>query len=408
MAFSGTPILKVKPVSPASRAGLRPGDKVLSCNKSQIRDWVDLLAMSSASAISLSISRGSLRRTVNLKRRPGVHWGIELAGSSPRGCGNKCIFCFVDQQPPGLRASLLVKDDDVRYSFINGTYITLTTGQTDEAILRNFTSLHVSVQTTDPVLRGRMLGLSAPVEILPNIDKLADNGIEIQAQVVEVPGWNDGGKLENTIADLYSRRNVTILGIVPVGLTRWRTGLAVLSRPTRKQAEQTLKTVKKWQLKALKEKGFPWIYPADEYYAVTDEIIPPADFYKESTLAANGIGLLAEMIGDCRGRNFSGEGTIVTGTMAAPFIKKILASSSYCVVPVENTLMGPLVSVAGLLSGEDVINAVQQYHTYDETVFLPSAMFNHDDVTLDEYTKRTISEKTGVKVVSVNSIGELL
>ena len=409
MAFSGTPILKIAPASPASRAGLRPGDQVLLCNNSQVTDWVDLLAQSSASTISLSIRRGSLQRTINLNRRPGIQWGIELKGSSVRGCRNKCVFCFIDQQPPGLRASLLLKDDDVRYSFLEGTYITLTSQQADEAITRRFSSLHVSVHTTNSALRGKMLGLPGPLEILPQIDRLAENGIEIQAQIVEVPGWNDGRELEKTISDLYKRCNVTILGIVPVGLTKWRDGLPSLLTPDRKQAEQTVKTVKMWQEKAQTEKGHPWVYLADEYYAITDETIPPVSFYKDNSLAANGIGLLAGMINECAEKAFSGKGMILTGLMAAPYIEEILAATDYHVVPVENTIMGSQVTVAGLLCGEDVINAVLLHNTRNVTVFLPSAMFNHNGVTLDEYTTASISEKTGVKVkiVSLDSIGEL-
>ncbi len=407
MTFQGTSILRVQPVSPASRAGLRPGDRLISCNNSQVRDWVDLLATSSGSAVSLYFSRGPLRRRINLKRRPGVQWGIELEGSQARKCGNRCIFCFVDQQPPGLRKSLLLKDDDVRYSFLKGTYITLTPRQTDEAVARGFSSLHVSVQTTDPVLRGKMLGLPGPVEILPQIDILAESGIEIQAQIVEVPGWNDDRRLENTIADLFDCPNVKILGIVPVGLTKWRKDLEPLARPGREQAERTLMLIEKWQRKALEEKGTPWVYPADEYYAITEKKIPPVSFYNDCSLTANGIGLLAEMISDCRSRKFSGSGMIITGTMAAPFIRKTVTGSDYRVIPVENTLMGSLVSVAGLLSGEDVLNAAKQHHARGETVFLPSVMFNHNGVTLDEYALNTIREITGAKVTSLSSIGEL-
>lgn len=408
MTFSPPSILTVKPASPASRAGLRPGDKIITCNDLPVRDWVDLLVTSSSSAISLSISRGPLRRIVNLKRRPGVHWGIELSGSSARSCRNKCIFCFIDQQPPGLRSTLAVKDDDVRYSFINGTYITLTAQQTDEAISRGFTSLHVSVQTTDPVLRGRMLGLPGPAEILPNIDKLAENGIEVQAQIVEVPGWNNGNVMESTISDLYSRNNVTTLGIVPVGLTKWRTGLEPLARPTRNQAEQTLSVVDRWRQKAIKDKGTPWIYPADEFYVIADTTIPAVDFYKESSLSANGIGLIAEMINQCADREFTGNGVIFTGTMAAPFITSILKGSDYIVLPVTNTLMGPMVSVAGLLSGKDVINAANEYNGQLRQVFLPGAMFNHDGFSLDEYTVESIQERIGKKVTLTDSIGNLL
>ncbi|MEA3266872.1 MAG: DUF512 domain-containing protein [Candidatus Fermentibacteria bacterium] len=407
MSFPGTSILKIKPASPASRAGLKAGDRILSCNNQPVRDWVDLLMIASGPTVSLSIGRGPLRRVVNLRRRPGIHWGIELAGSSVRGCRNKCVFCFVDQQPSGLRASLSVKDDDVRYSFMNGTYITLTDQQTDEAISRGFSSLHVSVQTTDPELRGKMLGLPGSAEILPQIDRLARHGVEIQAQIVEVPGWNDGDSLEYTLKDLFSRPNVTILGIVPVGLTKWRSDLVPLSRASKKQAYRTLKTILEWRKKALDKRGTPWVYPADEYYALTGLDIPSVSFYNDSSLAANGIGLLSVMIDQCSDKIFFGEGVIVTGTMAFPYIKKLLAKSNYSVVEVENTLMGPLVGVAGLLGGKDVVNVAKHLFNRDEKIFLPSVMFNHDGVTLDEFTVEMISEETGARVITLDSIAEL-
>lgn len=408
MSLSGTSILNVKPASPASRAGLRSGDRILSCNGTPVRDWVDLLSMSSETVIDLSISRGPLRRTLQLRRRPGVGWGIELAESTAKTCSNKCIFCFIDQQPPSLRRSLALKDDDVRFSFLSGTYITLTSQQTEEAIARRFSSLHVSVHTTNPLLRGKMLGLPYPMDILPNIDKLAENSIDIQAQIVEVPGWNNSDELDRTITDLFHRSNISILGIVPVGLTRWRDELEPLSRATQHQAEETLGIIGKWQSKALREKGSRWVYPADEYYAITGIQVPPLNCYDGGSLTANGIGLLAKMIDSCGGKTFTGSGTIITGVMAAPFISKILQDSLYTVLPVENTLMGPLVSVAGLLSGEDVIRAIQENHLKDETVFLPSVMFNHNNVSLDEYTAASISRETGINTLTLDSIGDLL
>ncbi len=394
-------------MSPAARAGLRTGDVILSCNDSPVRDWVDMLAVSSEACISLSIKRGPLKRTVSLKRRPGVGWGIDLDGSGVRHCRNKCVFCFVDQQPPGLRDSLHVKDDDVRYSFLNGTYITLTEQQAEEAIARGFNSLHVSVQTTNAALRGKLLGLPGPIEILPLLDRLSENGIEVQAQVVEVPEWNDGEELENTISDLYSRHNISILGVVPVGLTKWRKGLEPLSRPTALQAGQTLNIVKNWQKKALKRKGRPWVYAADEYYAITGEDVPELSFYGDNTLVSNGIGLLAAMIDDSSARKFHGSGAILTGTMAASYIQKAVKHSRYRVVPVKNTLMGSEVSVAGLLSGADVIEAMQSNCNSGEKVFLPSVMFNYNGITLDEHTLDTIRGIAGFDAVRVNTIAEL-
>jgi putative radical SAM enzyme (TIGR03279 family) len=408
MPFQGTSILEIEPVSPAARAGLRAGDVVISCNNSPVRDWVDMLAVSSESSVSLSIKRGSLRRTVGLRRRPGTGWGIKLEGSDIRQCKNRCVFCFVDQQPPGLRNSLLVKDDDVRYSFLEGTYITLTPEQVEEAITRGFTSLHVSIQTTSPELRGRMLGHRKPLDILPLIDKLAARGVEVQAQIVEVPGWNDGEQLDNSVSDLFLRKNVTVLGVVPVGLTKWRKGLEHLNRPTGEQASRTLETLKKWQRRALVEREKPWVYPADEYYCLAGEEIPELSFYNDNALAANGIGLLAEMIYRCRAREFQGEGIVLTGTMAAPYIVRVLSGSRYRVIAVENTLMGSGVSVAGLMSGADVVRTLKKNHLQKQRIKLPSLMFNHDGLTLDEYTPYRIGRESETDVVCLNSIGELI
>jgi putative radical SAM enzyme (TIGR03279 family) len=406
MLFSERCISSVKASSPASRGGIHKGDILLSCNGSPVRDWVDFLLFSSSESVSLKIRRGPLQRVVKLKRRPGAEWGIELEGSHARVCRNRCIFCFVDQQPPGLRNTLLVKDDDVRYSFLSGTYITLTSEQTDEAISRRFSSLHVSVQASDPVLRGRMLGFPGSLPVLPQIDRLHENGIEVQAQIVEVPGWNDGKALENTISDLYHRENVKTLGVVPVGLTKWRTGLEPLVRPDKAQALETLGIIEKWQTRAQAERMTPWIYAADEYYQIAQVSIPPAKNYDSCTLQANGIGLLARMINECSSRKFTGSGIVVTGTVAAPYIGSILEGTDYRVIPVLNTLMGHMVGVAGLLSGEDVINALIETEG-DQEVFLPSVMFNHHGKTMDEYSAPGIEEKTGMKITTANSIGDL-
>lgn len=387
--------------------GIRPGDILVSCNGSPVRDWVDLLSFSSCISVSLEIKRGPLRRIVKLKRRPGAEWGIELEGSQAKVCRNRCIFCFVDQQPPGLRNSLLLKDDDVRYSFLSGTYITLTPEQTDEAISRGFSSLHVSVQVSDPVLRGKMLGLNGVAPVLPQIERLNETGIEVQAQIVEVPGWNDLGILERTISDLYSLRNVKTLGVVPVGLTKWRTGLETLSRHDCFQAAHTLKVIDKWQKRAILERNTPWIYAADEYYLTAEADIPSAELYENCTLKENGIGLLAAMVLECRNRVFSGAGTVVTGTLAAPLISSILAGTEYQVISVENTLMGSMVGVAGLLTGDDVIREVVRWHTGNSEVFLPSVMFNHQGKTMDEHSLQSIREKTGMKITTALSIGDL-
>lgn len=389
--------------SPASRAGLKKGDIILSCNGLPVRDWVDLLALSSAGTVNLRIRRGLSEKHIKLRRGPGEETGIHLSDSEPRVCGNRCIFCFVDQQPPGLRRSLLVKDDDVRYSFLQGTYITLTDRQTAEAISRGFNTLHVSVHSTDPELRGRMLGRPGPMPILPNIDLLAEHGIEVQAQVVVVPGYNDGKVLERTIEELLSRGNVRILGIVPVGLTGHREDLTCLRRPSAGEAAATLDLIGRWQGKP----GFHRVFAADEYYLIAEREIPEADHYSCCTLQANGIGLLASERECCAGRTFTGTGTVATGELAYPFISALLRHSAYTVIPVRNILMGEEVGVAGLLSAADVIRSAGNLCNTRGKLFLPCIMFNHSGLTLDDKSVDDISEALGMEVSIIQRIGDL-
>ena len=407
MTSSGSLVVNVVRPSPASSAGIRKGDHILKCNGFPVTDWVDILSASSGRKLLVELKRGLSTKNVLIQRRPGVNWGITLADSQARVCSNRCVFCFVDQQPPGLRTSLLLKDDDVRFSFLEGTYITLTDKQAKEAVARGFNTLHVSVQTTDPVLRGKLLGHPGPMPILPNLDLLASRGVDVQAQVVEVPDWNSGTELERTISDLYERSNVRILGIVPVGLTRWRKNLVPLHRPDRNEALKTLAIIEKWQKKAIQEKGTPWIFASDEYYLITGKKFPPSEHYADCTLQANGIGLIAQDIEKCRAHVFKGEGTVVTGTLAAGTVKKLLRDSLYHVVPVENRLMGSSVGVTGLISATDAIHSVKVRSFNTGNLYLPSSMFNHNGVSLDEYTAVEIGRELGMCPHVHDSLWEL-
>lgn len=407
MSLQGATVVRVAQPSPASRAGLREGDRILRCNGTPVTDWADLYSESAGRVLSATIRRGLSEKSIVMRRRPGVEWGITLSDSKPRSCRNRCIFCFVDQQPAGLRDTLMIKDDDVRYSFLQGTYITLTDSQVNEAISRGFNTLHVSVQTTDPILRGKMLGRPEPMPVLAGIDALAEHGVTVQAQIVEVPQWNDGEILERTVTDLYARKNVTILGIVPVGLTRWRSGLTPLRRHNRDEAGFTLSLVHRWQKKAMEERGVPWVFAADEYYLRAIELLPPLEYYDSCTLQANGIGLIAAESLRCSGRTFHGTGIVATGTLAAPLIKELLSGSGYSVIPVQNRLMGADVGVAGLLSAEDVTNSVGNGAIHGGTLFLPSAMFNHHGLTLDGATAADMGKALKMDVVTANAIGDL-
>jgi NifB/MoaA-like Fe-S oxidoreductase len=310
----------------------------------------------------------------------------------------------MDQMPPGMRPSLSYKDDDIRYSFDQGTYVTLDRHQAMEAAERRFSPVHVSVHCTDPDLRGFILGRGAPAPILPQLSFLAERHIEIQTQIVVMPGINDGRILETTLEDLYRTGSVTQTGVVPVGLTRYREGLHPLRRPRPDEAHAVVRMCEGFNGLAIAERGGGWCWAADEFYTVAGLPIPATDSYEGCTLQANGIGLLAGLMESCRDRRFEGGGTIVTGSLAAPFIRELLAGSGYTVLEVRNQFFGPDVGVAGLLTGADVVRTACEAGTPGGPLFLPSVMFSHEGLTLDDLTADELSGSTGHDVHVEDSI----
>jgi putative radical SAM enzyme (TIGR03279 family) len=399
-------IKRISPGSPASRAGLRAGDSILRCEGSAVSDWLDFCLHAAGSAIRIEYGRSAVQRHVRLTRDPCVPWGMEFFGQEPDRCRNRCIFCFVDQQPPGLRLSLMVKDDDVRYSFFQGTYITLDPVQAEQAITRRLSPIHVSVHATDPDLRGRLLGHRDPAPILPVLDELARHGIEVEAQVVLIPGLNDGKMLEETAGALYHTGNVTALGIVPVGLTDWRDGLPPLRRPDPGESEQILQFCDAFRERALEERGKGWIYAADELYLQAGREIPPVSYYLGSALESNGIGLLSRTIEENRGKVRLGEGTVCTASLSYRYVSSLLEGSSYDVLLVENALFGSMVGVAGLLGGGDIVRQLSGSQ-YGMPVFLPGIMFNHDMYTLDGMTPEDLERETGMSIAVLDRLSQL-
>jgi putative radical SAM enzyme (TIGR03279 family) len=398
-------IAGVEPGSPASRNGLKAGDFVVFCEGLQIDDWIDFARAASGGVIDLAYRRGTVQRRVQIRRRGGTGWGISLEGSSPRACRNSCIFCFMDQMPDGLRPTLRHKDDDVRHSFVYGTYVTLGEQQVRFAIDRRLSPIHVSVHVTDPKLRGALLGLPGPSPILPLLEMLGGEGLEVEAQIVVVPGWNDGNVLSSTLGDLYSCTSVISVGVVPVGLTRFREGLASLRRPSPEEAAECISICRGFSDDASKDRGTPWVWPADEMFLIAGMPLPPSSWYAECSLLANGIGLLSSLM-DLRGREFSGSGTVLTGVLAAPFVSEVLSGSGYETLPVRNEFFGEVVGVAGLLTGGDVLRTVREFMP-EGPLYLPSVMFSVSGATLDDWTLAGLASASACDMRVADSIGEL-
>ena len=399
-------IESIRSPSPASSAGFRLTDTIISCNGHDVNDWVDFLFHAGGTSLLLGYRRGGIDRTTSLRRLPGAEWGFTFRGQEPRRCRRKCVFCFVDQMPRNVRPSLLVKDDDIRYSLLQGTYVTLDVDQVEYAVTKRLSPVHVSVHATDPRIRGRLLGTDRGEPVLPGLRELSEAGIEVETQIVIVPGMNDGACLKDTLADLFSVPGVRSVGVVPVGLTEHRAGLPVLQRPDRDISVGVIETCDEWRARAGTHGKGGWVFPSDEFFLLAGMEIPPSGYYSGCTLRENGIGMLRELmeldVGELRGM-----GALCTGSLAAPFIERLLKGSEYTVVEVENLFLGRQVGVAGLLSGTDVAGTVSRLPSSYNRVILPSVMFNLDGFTIDGLTHEDISRITGRTVNVLESLEEL-
>lgn len=415
---------------------LRPGDVLLEINGHRLRDVLDVQFYAADEDLEFLVERNGQRVRMQVERAYGMPLGIDFTSPTfdrMRSCGNHCEFCFVAQMPRGLRRSLYVRDDDYRYSVLYGSFITLT-NLVDEDWARleeqRLSPLYVSVHATDPVLRRRLLGREDIPDVLPQLDRLAGLGIEVHTQVVLTPGVNDGAHLAGTIRDLAARYPaVSSIGIVPVGLTRYHRGACRSYTPD--EACEIVEQVSRWQACFQREHGVSLVYLADEWYLLAGIDVPPDSQYDNYPQIENGIGLVRQFVDDCReleqGPSLGGAAsdvrcTLACGTLIAPLMAQLANEvSQKCgarieVVPVENRLFGPSVTVSGLLSSEDVIRALAG-RELGGLVFLPRAMFAEytpgqgDDTeharTLDDLTADEISARLGCPVAVAGWMSEI-
>ncbi|MBN1434019.1 DUF512 domain-containing protein, partial [Candidatus Fermentibacterales bacterium] len=271
--------------------------------------------------------------------------------------------------------------------------------------------VRVSVHTTDASLRGRMFGHQHDLPVLETLGELVRGGISVDAQIVVVPGWNDGARLRSTLQDLISLApGLRSVGVVPLGLTSHRKTDSGVSPPLRGltggEAEAALCLVEEFQRTALNRMGTRWAYGADELYLIAGRAVPGMDHYVDCPQAENGIGLLAALLDvaasrRASGRGWSGSGTLVTGSMCLPFLSEILDGTGYGVVGAENSTFGESVGVAGLLGGWDIIRRIGSAGEVEEPVCLPDVMFNREGLSLDGLTVGDIADAVGCRVVAV-------
>ena len=423
-------IVSIDPGSPGARAGFRPGDTLLTINGHPILDVLDYRYHSEAEKLRVEIERQGKRRTLRLRKEESEPLGLNFDTylmDKPRACVNKCVFCFIDQLPKGMRDTLYFKDDDARLSFLQGNYITLTnlsSRELERIMDLRISPINVSVQATEPEARCRLLGNPRAGNVMEIMRRFADAHIHMDCQIVVVPDYNDGAVLDRTMEDLASLYPaVTSVSIVPVGLTRYRDGLAPLRPMDAAMAGVILDQADRMGDACLKQYGTRIFCCGDELYCKAGRPVPDWDWYEGFPQFENGVGMLRSLEDEFRDALAELEEkpetvspfTVATGMAAAPLLSKLLQifrDSCYAVkgqvVPIENRFFGEMVNVAGLLTGQDLL-AQLRGRDLGSRVLISASMLRHGgDMFLDDMTLEALSGALGTPVIPVLNDGAAL
>ncbi|MCD8353494.1 MAG: DUF512 domain-containing protein [Clostridiales bacterium] len=422
-----TKIASVDARSPAERAGIRPGEELRTVNGNPIVDVLDYKFYTYDTRLVLTLADESGReRKLRVRKREGQELGLNFETylmDKCHRCANNCIFCFVDQMPAGLRDTLYFKDDDERLSFLMGNYITLTNlsqREIQRIIDLRISPINVSVHTTDPELRVKMMGNRFAGRSIDIMRRFAEAGIQMNCQIVACPGVNDGPALERSMNDLTAMRNgVASVAIVPVGLTKYREGLYPLRTYTQAEAAAVLDMVEAYGDQCLAEFGRRMFWCSDEFYLLAKRELPSDDFYEDYCQLENGVGMLRLFQVEFRGalRMMEGETfhvrpfSMATGRAAAPLLTRLATEATAQfggegqVYEIRNDFFGPEITVAGLVTGRDLI-AQLKGRELGERLLLPDCMLRyHQNVFLDDVTVEQVEEALGVPVTFVAQDG---
>lgn len=422
-------IVEVDPGSEADRSGIRKGDRLIRINETEVKDILDYRYLTAAEQFRLTIQRDEGEATreydITIEKDPYEDLGLNFETGildKANSCSNKCIFCFIDQLPEGMRETLYFKDDDSRLSFLQGNFVTLT-NMTDSDIQRiidyRISPINISVHTTDPELRVRMLNNRIAGKLYERMQRLAEARIQMGAQIVLVPGYNDGKELDKTLRDLAALSPwVTDVAIVPLGMTKYREGLPLLKPFDRAGAAAAIRQLNGLQKEFLETTGSIFARCADEFYVMAEAEIPSAEFYDGYSQLEDGIGMIRlfrDSIQDTLEELKNGKGsyTMVTGSSAfseirtaAEMIRAANPGLTLNAVKVENDFFGHSITVAGLLTGQDVLRALKKVPGTDHLI-MPRNMFRSgEDVMLDGIRIPDIEEELGTRVLVVDYTGE--
>lgn len=421
-----TAITHVQPGSIAQRLGLVAGDKLVSIAGEPIIDQIDYQALTAQERFDMMVEDASGQtHTVHVRKEDWEPLGLTLDQtivSKPRPCRNHCIFCFIDQMPPGMRKTLYVKDDDWRLSLMMGNYITMTNiddHELDRIIRRKVSPLFVSVQCTDPDMRVKLLCNPNAAKIMDNLRLLKANGIRFHAQMVLCPGWNDGEILKKSLEDLETLRPaVQSIALVPIGLTKFRDGLPYIKPYNKQMAADLIESVKPYQERFLREIGTRLVFPADEFYCLSGLPLPTDEEYEDYPQIENGVGMLRMFETDLE---YAAEDLpmtetpprricIATGTSVAPFLRELAnkhapRGTTVEVRPIVNKFFGESVTVAGLITGQDLVAQCQDVQA-DEILIVRSMIRAEGDLFLDNMSVDEVRAKLPCPLNITENSGE--
>lgn len=419
-------IFDVTTGSHADKAGIKKGETLLSINSNEIVDVLDYRFYQVNRKLTLEVEDEDKNvRTIEMTKGEYEEIGLEFETylmDKQHSCRNKCIFCFIDQLPKGMRESLYFKDDDSRLSFLFGNYITLTNiteHEIDRIIKMHISPINVSVHTTNPELRCKMMNNRFAGDTLKYLKRFADAGITLNCQIVSCPGINDGDELVRTLTDLENL-GVNMTAIVPVGLTRYRENLYPLVPYNKETAGQTIDIIEKMGDECVKKRGRRIFFPGDEFYLLAEREIPSPEFYEDFSALEDGIGMIAYLTDDVGWKleeldadeSLCHKVTIACGEGVFPYMKRIMSminekfpNITINTRAIKNNFFGGGVNVSGLVTGGDLIDQLRDDDLGDRLIITSSMLRFENDLFLDDVSTDDVERELGVTLVPVNNNG---
>lgn len=419
-------IFDVTTGSHADKAGIKKGEILLSINSNEIVDVLDYRFYQVNRKLTLEVADEDKNvRTIEMSKGEYEEIGLEFETylmDKQHSCRNKCIFCFIDQLPKGMRESLYFKDDDSRLSFLFGNYITLTNiteHEIDRIIKMHISPINVSVHTTNPELRCKMMNNRFAGDTLKYLKRFADAGITLNCQIVSCPGINDGDELVRTLTDLENL-GVNMTAIVPVGLTRYRENLYPLVPYNKETAGQTIDIIEKMGDECVKKHGRRIFFPGDEFYLLAEREIPSPEFYEDFSALEDGIGMIAYLTDDVGWKleeldadeSLCHKVTIACGEGVFPYMKRIMSminekfpNITINTRAIKNNFFGGGINVSGLVTGGDLIDQLRDDDLGDR-LLIPSSMLRFEnDLFLDDVSTDDVERELNITLIPINNNG---